>query len=295
MKLSKLTTIVIVTINGKIYHNVIKRLYKFYKIIIVENNNDILFKKKISLKFKNVEVLLPKKNLGFGGGNNFATKKVKTPYVLYLGPDVDLSLRSVRKLESQIKIIPNFTIIAPNSNHFIETVNTDLDKVCKKRFIEIDRKNKITEISWVPEWCMYCKMKDLKKVNFFDDRFFLFFEGLDLCKRLKKDNKRFFLINDIKIMHYFHGTSQNLNKKNSDDHAKLRLWHYYWSSFYYHRKHYGYLRSFFVHISKYIRFSLKKYFFILAGNKKNYLLLSSQTNGLISQIINKKSFYRIKL
>ena len=83
MKLSKLTTIVIVTINGKVYHNVIKRLYKFYKIIIVENNNDILFKKKISLKFKNVEVLLPKKNLGFGGGNNFATKKVKTIAIMF--------------------------------------------------------------------------------------------------------------------------------------------------------------------------------------------------------------------
>lgn len=295
MKLSKLTTIVIVTINGKIYHNVIKRLYKFYKIIIVENNNDILFKKKISLKYKNVEVLLPKKNLGFGGGNNFATKKVKTPYVLYLGPDVDLSLRKLRKLESQIKEIPNFTIIAPNSNHFIETVNTDLDKVYKNKFIEIDKKNKITEISWVPEWCMYCKMKDLKKVNFFDDKFFLFFEGLDLCKRLKKKNKRFFLINDIKITHYFHGTSQNLNEKNSEDHAKLRLWHYYWSSFYYHRKHYGYLRSFFVHISKYIRFSFKKYFFIFMGNEKNYFLLDSQTNGLMSQMINKKSFYRVKL
>ena len=52
MKLSKLTTIVIVTINGKITNKVIKNLYENYKIIIVENNNDQKFKKRILNSFK---------------------------------------------------------------------------------------------------------------------------------------------------------------------------------------------------------------------------------------------------
>ena len=39
-ELSKLTTIVIVTINGNISYEVIDRIYDKYKIIIIENNLD---------------------------------------------------------------------------------------------------------------------------------------------------------------------------------------------------------------------------------------------------------------
>ena len=79
-ELSKLTTIVIVTINGKILIDVLKKLQKKYKIIIVENNNDKNFKKSIEENYPNIEVILPEKNLGFGAGNNIGLKKVTTPY-----------------------------------------------------------------------------------------------------------------------------------------------------------------------------------------------------------------------
>ena len=46
MKLSKLTTIIIVTINGKVSVDMINKLQKYYRVIIVENNNDRNFKKK---------------------------------------------------------------------------------------------------------------------------------------------------------------------------------------------------------------------------------------------------------
>ena len=192
MKLSKLTTIIIVTINGKVLKKVIKNLSNFYKIIIVENNNDQQIKKEFSNKSKSIEVIVSKKNLGFAGGNNLALKKVKTPFVLILNPDVDINKNNIQKLEYQSKKIKNFSILAPNSNHFIQTVNTQLDKIKKYNFIEIDKKKEITEIPWVPGWCMFCKMKDLKQMKYFDDNFFLFFEELDLCKRLKSKNKKFY-------------------------------------------------------------------------------------------------------
>ena len=78
MRLSKLTTIVIVTINGKVLKNVIKKLSSFYKIIIIENNNNKELKKKLFDSSKSIEVIVSKKNLGFAGGNNLALKKVKT-------------------------------------------------------------------------------------------------------------------------------------------------------------------------------------------------------------------------
>ena len=295
MRLSKLTTIVIVTINGKVLKNVIKKLSSFYKIIIIENNNNKELKKKLFDSSKSIEVIVSKKNLGFAGGNNLALKKVKTPYALILNPDVKINNKNIKKLESHAKKIDNFSIIAPNSNGFIQTINTRLDKVEKNNLVEINKKKEVTEIPSVPGWCMFCKMKDLKQMKYFDDNFFLFFEELDLCKRLKSKNKKFYLINNNMIFHYFHGTSNNLKKINSINHSKLRLWHYYWSSFYYHRKHYGYFNSFLIHVSKYFRFTLKKYFSIFLGNKNNYFLHDAQTRGLMSQMMNRKSTYRVEL
>tara|TARA_B100001057_G_scaffold119101_1_gene117758 strand:- start:1234 stop:2118 length:885 start_codon:yes stop_codon:yes gene_type:complete len=294
MSLSKLTTIIIVTINGKVSFTMINKLQKSYKIIIVENNNDRDFKKKILSKFKNISVLLPKKNLGFAGGNNMALKKVKTPFVLLLNPDVKISIKNIMNLELYSRKFNNFSILAPNSNHFIETINTNLDKGITFQTYKKD-KGKITEIPWVPGWCMYCRMSDIKKVNFFDERYFLYFEEADLCKRLKKKNKKFFLINENKIFHQFQGLSKNLSNDDSINHLRLRLWHYHWSSFYYHKKHYGYLKSFLLHISKFLRFSLLKYSYMLVGNTRSYKVSKAKADGLFHQILNKDSSFRIDL
>ena len=74
-KISKQTTILIVTINGYVSMKTIKNLYKNYKIIIVENNKDFTFKKKLEKRFKKINIFVSKKNSGFGGGHNFGFKK----------------------------------------------------------------------------------------------------------------------------------------------------------------------------------------------------------------------------
>ena len=88
-----------------------------------------------------------------------------------------------------------------------------------------------------------------------------------------------------------------LSDPNDDsiNHLRLRLWHYYWSSFYFHKKHYGYLRSFLLHISKFLRFSVLKYSYMLVGNTRSYKVSKAKADGLFHQILNKDSSFRIDL
>ena len=51
---------------------------KDIKVLIVENSETFDHKDKILSKFNNVEILCTGKNLGYGGGNNFGIKTVKT-------------------------------------------------------------------------------------------------------------------------------------------------------------------------------------------------------------------------
>ena len=48
--------------------------------------------------------------------------------------------------------------------------NIKFDKINKNQaHVNINRE--ISKISWVPEWCMFCKLKDLKGINYFDEKY----------------------------------------------------------------------------------------------------------------------------
>ena len=293
-ELSKLTTIVIVTINGNISYEVIDRIYEKYEIIIIENNSDNDFKKNLEINYPKIKIILTDTNVGFGAANNIGVKKTKTPFVLFLGPDVDISLKNIEILEESVNKIKDFSILTPSSNGFNQILKTQLDKFDKDLTIK-NLDGDICEIPWVPEWCMYCRISDLKKIDYFDENYFLYYEGLDLCKRLKRIGKKFYLINNNIVEHFFHGTSKNLDKKKTINHWKLRDWHYFWSSFYYHQKYYGYFRSLIIHLSKYFRFLIKKYIYLLTRNEKGYIVNKSKSDGILSSMLLKKSDYRVDL
>ena len=285
----------IVTINGYVSMKTIKNLYKNYKIIIVENNKDFTFKKRLEKKFKKINILVSKKNLGFGGGNNFGFKKIKTPNVLILNPDVEISKKSVQMFEKYSNKLKNFSILTALTKDFYKMMDSKLDKIDKRpSYVQINKD--YSKLSWVPEWCMFCKLKDLKKINYFDENFFLYFEGMDLCKRLRNKGKLFYLIKSIKIKHLYAGTARGLDKEKELSHWKLRFWHFYWSSFYFHRKHYGYFNSFRIHLSKLIRFFIKKnYLYFLNNRDYNYITTKAKFSGILNQMLNKKSYFRINL
>ena len=71
-------TIVIVSFKSEdILHRCIKSIDKKYPIIVVENSIDNKLKLDLEHKYQNVNCILPKENLGYGGGNNLALSTVQ--------------------------------------------------------------------------------------------------------------------------------------------------------------------------------------------------------------------------
>lgn len=287
------TTIVIVTFKSKIIHKCIKNLCKSFKIIIVENSDNIKFKKRIESNYKNTKCILSGSNIGFARANNIGLKKVKTKFALLINPDVIISTKQIKKIEDFAKKSKKFSILAPNSNGFLETMTNNFDKLSiknKKDFNNIKNalfNKKIFEIDFVPGWCMYINMKDIKKVKYFDRNFFLYFEDTDLCKRLKNLNKKLFVLSNIKIRHVF---GSSVDQKDKFEMYLVRSWHLYWSSFYYHKKHYGFLTSFKIHFSKLLRFFFMKNLHLFINNKNLHNVYKARLDGLINQIFNKSAF-----
>ena len=85
-------------------------------------------KLELEQKYQNVNCILPKENLGYGGGNNLGLSKVKTNYTLILNPDVILMENSIENFFITVNKFPNFGIIAPiSSNEKYDNFNHEKD------------------------------------------------------------------------------------------------------------------------------------------------------------------------
>ena len=77
---------------------ILDQFHKKYKIIIIENSLDQIVKEKFEKKFKNVEVIIPNKNLGLAKSYNLGIKKSKTKFVFLNNPDMSITNQSIKEL-----------------------------------------------------------------------------------------------------------------------------------------------------------------------------------------------------
>ena len=85
---------------------------------------------------------------------------------------------------------------------------------------------------------MLMKKDVLKKMKYFDNHFFLYFEESDYYKRCIKKGFPIYMYDKVKIIHE---GSSSIDEESKFEYKKIRNWHYCWSKFYYFKKHYGYL------------------------------------------------------
>ena len=279
MNSQDITVIITSFHSGNKIFDCINSINKDVKIILIENSNDQLLKKEIQSRFSNVECILSEENLGYGAGNNLGLSKVETDYALIINPDVTLKNDTIDKFFLSSNKIENFGIIAPVSkNEKYSNFNIDLDKDIK-------------EVQNVKGFAMFLNMKNFKEIGFFDENFFFYFEEIDLCKRLRNNNIKIFIDPSIEVSH-LGGTSHNeeINKPME----LSRNWHWMWSSFYYHKKHFGYMSGLIKILPKLLSSVIKFIIYLSIFKKFKSDVYKYRVLGIINSVLLKKSWYRPK-
>jgi len=90
MSIRDITAVIASFKSGEIIKSCLNSINRECKVILVENSNDLDFKRKIEQEFSNVECILSGNNLGYGKANNIGLKKVTSKYALILNPDTTL-------------------------------------------------------------------------------------------------------------------------------------------------------------------------------------------------------------
>ena len=276
-------TITIVTFHS--YHLIFKRLdnLKEFKTIIVENSLKKKLKNKIEEKYKLTKVFLPKKNLGYGSGNNLSFSKIKTEYCLIMNPDAFLTKKNLTSLLNYVKKLPKFGIIFPR---FARRESFNYFKNCEDDFKSVYYDNFLKFSSGC---CMLINLKLLKKkVGFFDQNFFLYNEEQDLVKRCQDKKIKIFLLKNCIVNH----------KPNSSHHPKknheieiFKNWHYTWSEFYFLRKHFGYFFAFKKMIGELIKSFLMSIWTLMTFKKHKSRRYMSRFKGLFASMMGKPSHF----
>jgi len=276
----KLTVIVVTYHSSQIIENLINKIEKSIKILIIENSLDHNLKEQLEKKFNNVEVIIPHKNLGVGGAINLGFSKVKTKFSLHLSADTDPDEDMINILLSHAEKIKNFSMLAPKIKNFEYKNNL---------YIEKNDNKKIHKMRYIIGAALLFNMNSLKKIGYFDENIFLYYEELDLYFRCLKLGFNIYMIDDAKIVH--HG-SASINKEFSYKISLIRNWHYCWSKFYYFKKNFGYLYGIKKTIPNFIR-ALKKYILcLIKGDKNSRLLHKAEIQGLVTSYLLKKSSRR---
>ena len=135
---------------------------------------------------------------------------------------------------------------------------------------------------------MLFNLKSFKKKNLFDEKYFLYFEEIDLLTFCKKNNLKCYLANKIKIKHQ-RATSI---VKDTEKIRNLRNWHYMWSMFYYNKKNFGFFKAFGFTINFLIKDLAMTVFYILILNPKKMKERFYRVYGASSSILGFKSFLR---
>tara|TARA_B100000029_G_scaffold422941_1_gene429906 strand:+ start:2645 stop:3454 length:810 start_codon:yes stop_codon:yes gene_type:complete len=182
----------------------IKKYNKFNLFIFEQEGSEKkgeILKNKLKFKFN---YFFSKKNIGLPRAVNFLIDKVKTKYCLMTEPDIEINHKSILKLEKYIKKDKKFIIAGPI---YIKKKNKNLNK--KKINLNYKIKN------FIDPSCVLFNVKLVKKIKFYDEDFYFYWDDIDLMERI---NKSKYKIIELQNTFAFHEESTS-----SESSIKIKL------------------------------------------------------------------------
>ena len=273
----------------------IKRLLsgikKKYPIIIIENSLNISLKNELEKKYDHVKVIIPPKNIGISAGYNLGIKESKTNYVKLTSPDINLSNEALEDLEECTLKIKDFAILGPTYSDESVYKNYAIWNPKKLDTNSTDKtfeKYNIEEVDFIENDFIISK-KNFEELGFFDENIFLYYETMDMCKKIRSANKKIYATKKIKFTHY---GSQSTDEKFSYQLSLSRSWHYNWSKFYYFKKNFGFFPAIRKISPNFLRSVKRMLICIIFVKRKEFILHKTELSGILASIFNKPSSYR---
>ena len=231
-----------------------------FEVIVVDNASRDDTVQIISAEYPEVKLIISETNLGFGNANNKALSIAQGQYLVLLNPDAqllpDTLERAFKYMEAHADAGMGGGLLQdteggwqPSARLFPSLLNDILTlsglayRYPASRFFgRFDRSwadpLKATPVDWVPGAFAILRRSLVEKISLFDPRFFLYYEEVDLCRRINQADFKVYYWPDIVITHVGGASSETVDQLAFSSSGKqLTLWRMQSQLLYYRKWH----------------------------------------------------------
>jgi GT2 family glycosyltransferase len=231
------------------------------EVFVVDNASVDGSPEMVAAEFPSVRLLANKVNRGFGAANNAALQLASGRYIVLLNSDAfpqpNAILRAMQHMDEDARVgLGGARLVGPSGswqpsarmfpsllNDFLMLSGLSARFPRSRFFGRADRTwadpEQSVDVDWVPGAFSIVKRAALDAVGLFDEAFFLYYEEVDFCKRLKRAGYAVRYYADVVVIHLGGESSKTINAQHfSESGAQLTSWRMR-SALLYYRKHHG--------------------------------------------------------
>lgn len=232
-----------------------------YEAIVVDNASRDGSADMVATEFPWVRLIRSETNLGFAAANNRAFEIARGAYIILLNSDAFLRPNALRLSIEHMNANPRVGLAGgrlvgrdgswqPSARMYPSILNSLFmmsglaAKYPQSRLLgRMDRtwadQFQPAQVDWVPGAYSIIRRSVLDRIGFFDERFFLYYEEVDLCRRIRAANREVWYWPDIVVEHLGGESAKTMEDSASiSSGSKIELWRMR-AGLLYFRKHHG--------------------------------------------------------
>ena len=195
------------------------------EVVVVDNGSTDGSAAAATAEFPKATVLLEQKNLGYGRAANKGLERCQGRFVLLLNPDATVDPQAVGRLSDFLMTRPEAGAVGPR----LLMPDGSLDPDCRRSFpvpstlfyrtVGLSRlfpksprfgrhnmghvdESDVHEMDAGTADCLLLRKAAIDRIGFFDPRYFMFGEDIDLCYRLKLGGWKVFYLPTARATHH---------------------------------------------------------------------------------------------
>ncbi len=194
------------------------------EVFVVDNASSDGSAAAVAEAFPAVQVLANADNVGFVRANNQAIVRCRGRHVLLLNPDTEMREGALGRLVAALEADRQLGAVGPRLLYADGTVqpsrrrfptlatalveSTVLQRLFARsaivrRFYVADRADdEEQDVDWLVGACLLVRRAAIERVGLLDERFFMYSEELDLCRRLRAAGWRVRYLPAAEVVHY---------------------------------------------------------------------------------------------
>ncbi len=231
------------------------------QVIVVDNASRDDSAQLVAEDFPGVHLIRSEINVGFAGANNLAFPHVTGRYVVLLNSDAFFAPQALQRAVEHMdrepavglgggRLVgrdgswqPSARLFPSLLNDFFTLSGLAARFPNSRLFGRFDRTwadpGQTADVDWVPGAFSIVRRQALEEIGYFDERFFLYYEEVDLCRRFRAAGHVVRYWADVEVTHLGGESSKTVKALTfSREGSQLTLWRMR-SAFLYYRKHKG--------------------------------------------------------